>query len=161
MIISLQYLAGFVDGEGWIGVYRAIPNGLQQKSARYTLEVGIGQTLKGQELFDYLEETYGGYVSFYQPKTKNAKAQCKYVVTGDNALRLLEKIEPYLILKKEQANICIRFQREKSGLNKKFNNFRGKLVPPHITKKRESYYQALKLLNFKGNEITSHNSTRR
>lgn len=156
--INLQYLAGFIDGEGWIGIYKAKPNGYPQKSARYTLEVGIGQTLKGKKLFEQLVKQFGGRVSFYQPKTKNAKAQCKFVILGNNALKLLIFIEPFLILKKEQAKICIKFQKEKSGLNIKNNNFRGKLVPIHITKKRENYYQSLKLLNQKGNEIITNQS---
>lgn len=50
-MIDLRYLAGFIDGEGWIGIYKAKPNGIHQKSARYNLEVGIGQTLRGEQLF--------------------------------------------------------------------------------------------------------------
>lgn len=149
-MIDLNYLAGFIDGEGWIGVYKSTANGKQQKSDRYTLGVGIGQTLKGLNLFIELREQFGGNVSFYQPKLKNAQRQCKYVVLGSNALELLKKIEPFLILKKQQANLAISFQEKKNSENTKNNNYRGKILPEEVIREREKTYLLLKELNKKG-----------
>lgn len=149
-MINLQYLAGFIDGEGWIGVYKAKANGKQQKTDRFTLEVGIGQTLKGLDLFKILEEQFGGHVSFYQPKSNNAQPQCKFVINGDKALKLLIQIEPYLILKKVQAQIAIKFQTDKNLANLLNNSFRGRIMPAEIRDEREKVYLELKVLNKKG-----------
>lgn len=149
-MINLQYLAGFIDGEGWIGIYKSKANGKQQKTDRFTLEVGIGQTLKGLDLFKVLEEQFEGRISFYQPKNGNAQPQCKFVITGDKARKLLIQIEPYLILKRTQAQIAIKFQEDKNLTNLLNNSFRGKLMPVEIRDKREKVYLDMKILNKKG-----------
>jgi hypothetical protein len=147
-MINLNYLAGFIDGEGWIGVYKSKPNSKQQKSPRYTLELGIGQIMRGYEMFKELEKQFGGHARIYsKPKNPKHQQQCRYIATGDTAKKILEKIRTKLILKQEQCELAIEFQNKKNKLNKKHNNFRGKLLPPDVIEEREDYYQMLKKLN--------------
>ena len=148
-MINLNYLAGFIDADGWIGIYKSNPNGKEQKSPRYTLEIGIGQIMRGYEMFKEFEKQFGGHVSIYKmPEDKPQwKQQCRYKANGDTAKKILEKIRTKLILKQEQCELAIEFQRKKNKTNKKHNNFRGKILPPEVIEEREDYYQMLKKLN--------------
>jgi hypothetical protein len=94
-MLSLEYIAGFFDGEGCIGVYR--------DTKGYTkLLVTIGQ--KSETPLLLIRECLGGKLSKPQSMTVH-----QLVWTNFAAGEMLEQIVPFLVLKKAQAELAIEF----------------------------------------------------
>lgn len=101
-IAKLAYAAGFIDGEGFIGLVkenRTIPRG---KSIQHTLRVCIGQ--QDGEIMDWLVGNFGGYIH-------NVKRDNSYMwqITTKKAYYFLKQIEPFLKYKRPQARLAIRY----------------------------------------------------
>lgn len=100
----LSYLAGFFDGEGYIGIVTG-------KGCR-SLRVSITQ--KDRTILNLFQCLFGGNIS------QHCKSDdCYRWYLGSNAaLKLLEDLSPYLMLKAGQAKIAIEFQRHKNPKNR-------------------------------------------
>lgn len=102
--IKLAYAAGFFDGEGCIRIVHR--NGRNGKSDQYSLYVSIVQ--KDGKPIDWMYGNFGGMVYL---KNKNGGDWIyEWRVMDTKAYEFLKKIEPFLIYKKEQVQIGIRFQ---------------------------------------------------
>jgi len=104
--LCLAQLAAFLDGEGCITLLD------RQRGTQYGVyhlyqpHVVIGNTDK--RLMDWLMSTFNGWVSKLQPTGRpNAKVGYSWHMT--NIKRLLHDVYPYLLLKKEQAEILMNF----------------------------------------------------
>uniref|UniRef100_A0A6M3JES2 Putative HNH homing endonuclease n=1 Tax=viral metagenome TaxID=1070528 RepID=A0A6M3JES2_9ZZZZ len=104
---DLAYTAGIIDGEGYIGIkYTGRKSGRRYR----TLRVEVGNTNK--ILIDWLQLHYGG--SYYQAKSKPQNRQYwKWGLSAKQAAAFLEKILPYLLIKKYEAALAIEFQKNK------------------------------------------------
>jgi hypothetical protein len=114
MNISLPYLAGLFDGEGSIGLY-------PHHRGRLTLRTQLTQN-KNKNTFPLLRELmwrYGG--SLPPQKSSSGKTKVNWQLNSQKALRLLQDIHPYMIIKKEQASLAINWQvnRPEPSRNKK------------------------------------------
>lgn len=100
--LDKSYIAGFVDGEGYIGIVRS--------GDRFILQVSIGQN--DPSPLQFIQERYPGSLFLVTPKNGNPiftwRLSCK------KAAAFLSEIEPYLINKKTQAQVGIKFQSLKS-----------------------------------------------
>ncbi|MFC1510767.1 LAGLIDADG family homing endonuclease [Candidatus Margulisiibacteriota bacterium] len=94
------YLAGIIDGEGTVTLARHHKN--QTPSPHITVANSSLPLLK------WIKKKFGGCIC--RKKTYKAHHRQTYVwgVSYDNALRLLEKIKDYLIIKKPQANLILK-----------------------------------------------------
>jgi len=134
--LKLAYTAGFIDGEGFIGLVkenRTIPRG---KSKQYTLRVAVGQ--QDGEIMDWLVGNFGGYIH-------NVKRDNSYMwqLTTKKAYYFLKEIEPFLKYKRSQARLAIRFyERHLIGNEKR----RYQQLSQIELQKREELYQELKNL---------------
>jgi len=72
------------------------------------MEVQVCNTSK--ELIDFLKGNYVGNVSSWQPKLVNRKRAYKWYMIGESAKKLLEKVHPFLVSKKKQAELAFTFQ---------------------------------------------------
>lgn len=98
-MISLEYIAGFFDGEGSVGVYRASrPNGRTNHYLRVQLCQNVSPL--SEALFDELVERFNGSVS--RQKTRTG-VKMNWQISSENAVAFLQAIEPFLILKRPQA----------------------------------------------------------
>ena len=151
------YLAGIIDGEGSIGTTR---------TGKYRNVVGrliVANT--NEALLHTLKQRHGGTIT----KRKKAfgegwKPFCSIAWTNRGALRILETVLPYLIVKRPQAEVCIRLIRMRDRpKNERFifihdpcpgmpsrHNMR---VRPEVSEQEFSLAVQLKTLNRKG--ITS------
>jgi hypothetical protein len=104
-MISVEYLAGFFDGEGCIGIYR--------RKGRYLSYRFIVQVTSSNK------DAVGKFVEFFhighvkkQIRRYRQHAICwKWEVVSNQALLVLEHLEPYLVIKKAEATLAIDFQR--------------------------------------------------
>lgn len=106
-MISPQYLAGLIDGEGNICLYIAgKKNALHGKNAG--LRVCITNTYL--PILITIQQMYGGSLRFMKrmPRCKQA-----YQLTwnGRKARRILEDIREHCIIKKQQVEIAFEFYR--------------------------------------------------
>jgi len=96
MNLSLEYIAGLFDGEGYITV---------NKNKKTFIPV-VGIKMNGFNLLKKLNNEFGGY--FYQIKNYTNRPLTEWTLKGSfQVIPFLKKIEPFLIIKKEQAQLCL------------------------------------------------------
>lgn len=98
-VADAAYVAGFLDGEGSILLYKRNPTALRVCFANTNLDV-----------LDWLRTTCGaGHITSHRGTDKH-KAGHLYLLNSDPACYLLEQIRPYLRIKATQADLAIEFQ---------------------------------------------------
>lgn len=104
--IDIAYIAGFFDGEGCVCVHHAGKE-TENKKSIYILTATIANTNKS--VMDYLHSVLGGYIA-----ENNKIIGCKtcYVLhfNSRKAYKLLEKLLPYLRVKKKQAELTMKLR---------------------------------------------------
>ena len=138
---SIAYLAGVVDSDGYIGVTKGKPNPGNTKNPQYSLTVNVTNTSKA--MMDWLVQNFGGRVYERKTPTNANWKQCyNWVVMFQNAREVLEMIEPFLVVKREQALVGIELMRDW------ITNNRG--TPVEEVARRERIYRKFKDLNATG-----------
>lgn len=100
MSASLEYLAGFFDGEGYIGVVHESTNKRYGLRACVYNNVPLGPTM--------FAERFGGKIQ--QRKQRGRLIESWYwLVQGRNAKKFLREIRPYLNLKAQEADLALQF----------------------------------------------------
>lgn len=108
-MVSLEYIAGFFDGEGYIQIAKAKDK--SHRGPRYFLHTSICNTYK--TVLDECQTVTGGVVRYYKNSFSRSNG-CGYHyrldMTQTIAYSFLKSVLPYLVVKKEQAEIAIRFK---------------------------------------------------
>ncbi len=139
------YLAGLIDGEGCITItigcrYWTNKDGIKTKYPAYCLQVTI--TNNSLKLMQYLIQHFGGV--YYSHARKNPNANLGYIWMPKgmkNKETLLLSVLPYLVIKKEQANLALQFVRMKDQID-----------PPA----RQKLTEQIQLLNRRGISPTTN-----
>lgn len=98
---TLAYLAGMIDGDGYISITRSVRKGKEYFGA----QVGIAGTRK--EPHDLASSIWGGKVSMYTPSNENHRPQYQWSRVGASAVIVIEAIYTYLLIKKEHADLAL------------------------------------------------------
>jgi len=106
--VDLAYMAGFFDGEGCIFIYR-------KTDGNYQFCCTVTQTIRWiLELFKF---NFGGSIHITGNKKRYKDMGwhvCWEWKIGDQkALSFLKTILPYLVLKKGEATVAVKFQTDK------------------------------------------------
>ena len=107
---EIAYIAGFFDGEGYLGI--ADNQGLR-------LIVSISNTKF--EILHWLKDLFGGSIYVRQRSGSNHKPIHIWTIVSREATLFLCQIQPYLRMKDEVAQLGIDFQNTKDwgGYNSK------------------------------------------
>lgn len=106
---SIEYIAGFIDGEGSIAIGK---NFVRASGKRiYSLRISVHQV--DRRPLDHLVDRYGGSLRLSLSHKPNPIWE--WVVTGTTAALVISEILPYLISKGEQAELGLAFQSRKTG----------------------------------------------
>lgn len=99
LIVSLQWMAGYCDGEGSIGI--------TQQGTSFRGRVRITNT----DLYtlECVQETFGGTISIHGRGTNRIKPSWQWSLNGIRARGLLGKLYRFLITKRRQAKCLIEF----------------------------------------------------
>jgi hypothetical protein len=112
------YVAGIIDGEGTLAIYHSC--------GRYAAEVVIPNT--SFDLMKWLVGSFGGRYNTFQPEDLhgyNRKLLYRWRPSGKkNREKFLLGILPYLVIKREQANILLEFERLGYGEQEKREELR-------------------------------------
>jgi hypothetical protein len=100
----LAYLAGMIDGDGYITITRSTRKGKDYFGA----QVGIAGTRR--EPHDLAASLFGGKVSCYQPANPNHRPQFQWQRMGKAAVPVLGAILPYLLIKSQHAVLALELQ---------------------------------------------------
>lgn len=98
---TLAYLAGMIDGDGYISITRSVRKGKEYFGA----QVGIAGTRR--EPHDLAASIWGGKVSEYAPANPHHRPQFQWSRVGESAVIVIEAIYPYLLVKKEHAELAV------------------------------------------------------
>lgn len=146
-MVSVEYLAGFIDGEGSLSLSR-IPRG--QVSHEYCVRVTIANTNKA--ILMEVQRDWGGTIhSMGEPRRPEWKPGFVLVWTNAAAARLLDRVGPHLWLKSQHVVVLLEFvehlrscprRRDKLGRLLSFSRQEVAI--------RETFFMRLKRLNRKG-----------
>lgn len=109
--IDWARLASFIDGEGCI---RISDKPSYSKNARRVMFLQVNISNTDPRLPQWLKETFGGgvWMSNRSAKLNVNWANCfAWIVSCRHAQEILERCLPYFIVKRDQAEIAIAFQK--------------------------------------------------
>ena len=131
----LNYLAGFVDGEGTVGVNRRS----RSKGRWYSYDPYLTITNSSIEVLEMIKATIG-FGSIRGRKKSNGtytkRPVYSYWLSNHKARTVLKSIYPYLVVKKSQAKLVINLPKRGDTYN---------------YKKQEEIYNKLKILHGRRN----------
>ena len=142
---QLGYIAGVIDGEGSISIIKA------STKYNFSYQLRLIVTNTDYRMMKWLKDTIG-YGSIYERKRGQFKPHWSnvytYAITATKAKNLLVLIYPYLVIKKEQADIAIEFT--KTVLAQKNNIYGCKGLKESILNKRKELKSRINFLNRRG-----------
>lgn len=131
--LFLSYLAGFIDGEGTVGVSRRNRYGLTYSKQWYCYDPYVSISNTDLPILDYIQGRLGfGSVrgKFQNGNHYGNKPKYSFWTSNRNARILLTSLEPYLRVKKEQAQLVIAMPK------------RGGSLAPIVDKERRAKQEA-------------------
>lgn len=129
------YLAGFLDGEGCISIFRLKTS----KGANRAFGLLLQVTNTNESVMQWLHTTFGGSTYRTGPTRPRCAAQWKWHVCGETAEAVIKAVHPYLKIKKPEAIIALKFM-----ISKRQSSQGRKPLPDSLIAERESLYQELK-----------------
>ena len=96
----MAYFAGLFDGEGSIHVASKSGRGFQ---------LSLHVVLTSHEPLYQMEGWLGGAVHKHNSRTKGGFESKQWTVSGVEAQEILRKLYPHLIIKKEEADVALKF----------------------------------------------------
>jgi len=101
--IFLAYMAGLLDGEGSLFCLKFKGKSRENWNFSYRPVMTINNTHYG--VLEFIQKRCGGEIEKTDTRGRKDMYRLKWV--GRNILPILSKLQPYLIIKKEQAKIMI------------------------------------------------------
>lgn len=136
----LAYIAGMLDGEGCISIKRQC-YAHSYYGPYFSLTVRIANT--NPFVIEFIQEHIGGSLYFYENHTKQHKTMYEVSWCSLKAQEVLKLLLPFLIVKKEPAELGIEFQ---DLVNNKLGHKRGSLTNIEL-QAREVLYGKSRELN--------------
>lgn len=140
-MVTLEYIAGFFDGEGFISIQKA--SNRTHSGSRYWLIASVTNIHQG--VLNEIQKVIGGKVLFYKNNyTKHNGCGFHYKITlySKQAYDFLQSILPYLIVKQEQAKVAMRYQESL----RHYNMGRGKMLSSEELAFQDKCYNDLRTL---------------
>ena len=134
---ELAYIAGIVDGEGSVGVHGRSP----ARPASYSIRIGVIMTSPIPPKLCY--EVFGGTLEMEKRTTKTGKFLYRWNVYCTKAASVLERLLPYLRVKKAAAEDCI-------ALTKFYKQGRQKRIPEDERQQRDVIYNRILTYSIRG-----------
>ena len=134
-MISCQYAAGFVDGEGCINV----------ASLRGRNHIRVLVVNTNLEILEMFKERWGGDISAHKRHKSHWKIAYTWRVQHKTCLDFLNDIYPYIIIKRKQVEAAFMFFDARPGTGKKWTDENLKIANDAI--------QIIKQLNRKGVDV--------
>jgi hypothetical protein len=133
---ELAYIAGVIDGEGTIGIYRLGSTGY------YQMKVCISNC--SRPLLEWVRERVGGALVRVAKATPKKREAWQLVISQYQAAPLLLECRGYLQVKRAQADLAVRYMEE-------YEPARGRASPTEQqVARRRWYWDETRRLNRRG-----------
>ena len=143
------YLAGIIDGEGTMGIYRNTDRRRRSHSYYYRHNLKVANSCK--DLIYWIKGTFGGSIIVYQPRYFQSQiSYCWSSNKRQDTIEVLENILPYLKVKRRQAEIVLDFMKSRESINWYPEHEIRKLEVVIRNKQYREYYNEIKKLNSRG-----------
>ena len=129
-MISLKYIAGLFDADGYVG----ISNWCNGKS--FILKCSVSNT--DLNILELIQKDYGGRINVNVIKNKNHSHQFSLNFNGDDTFTFLNLILPYTVIKHDQIELALTFPR----------NMDRSYLTNDVKSKRLSIYNKLKKMKY-------------
>lgn len=141
---TLSYLAGLVDGEGYIGVKRS-----QRGATSPIYHERIQVRMVHEGAISFLASTLGGNYYRENPNANNGRPLFCYQASDAKAAEILERLLPYLIVKRESAENVLRLRASKNDPRARLRGGmkQRRLMDADVLAEREAIYLRGKELN--------------
>lgn len=106
--LSLEYIAGFLDAEGSITITKRIRK--DRPSPLYAIDIRIVNNHIG--VLKSIQKKYGGFIHIRKEDKGNQLYDL--IMNNQHGKDLLNDIYPYLIIKKEEAELALKFPLSES-----------------------------------------------
>jgi hypothetical protein len=147
-VLSGEYIAGFIDGEGYIGItfQRKKETSYQSASVHYHPYLIIANN--NYKILNDIKKFVGsGYIYKLSRKNYKQKQSFQYKLTKMEPLKhLLEFIQPYLRIKQKQCELLLTFIDTRKNAKRIYGPYRG--ATSYTIE--EEIYQKLLNLNKRG-----------
>ncbi len=147
-MVPVEYLAGFVDGEGYLGLARIRR---RHRSPEYCLRLSIYNT--NRMILKAIQQTTGGTMSAVGQRRAGWKPSYALIWTNAAAARVIQRVKPFLLVKSRQCEALLAFdQRIRAG--RRFRDQAGRLLPlsQREVRSRQALYSRVKRMNRRGPE---------
>lgn len=111
---DLAYIAGYIDGDGCFFIGKEQRK--QRLAPKYVISIIISSVNKCT--LESFKKQFGGSVRRVQKAHDNSKAQYHFSIKKNNSIKLIHKIMPYLVEKKEEAKIALTFAESNNNFEK-------------------------------------------
>lgn len=143
----LIWMAGFFDGEGCVNIGRQqIKNRPKAKREYWSYQLGMFVANRHEAPCRLFYDTFGGHIYTY---TQKGISYWRWSLWGSRAMTALEKLLPYLRLKRPVAEVGIRFQvfilDAYSKLHRRKDGY-----PDDVVIARDALFEEARVLNAKG-----------
>jgi hypothetical protein len=152
--ITPDYIAGFIDGEGYIGIIKKkdyTRKGCSALGYYFTPSIKISQSLKNSKVLVDIADWFG-FGNFYQcdrGSSKNQAVANSLEFRGEKRCKVvIDKITPYLRVKHEQAKLLQEYFNLPKPSNGRTDYHNESRV--EINKQREDIHRKILKLNRRG-----------
>lgn len=143
------WLAGFIDGEGYIGIVRSRKKITRQSSDTLLYHPWVIVTNSDVKVLEYIQSVVSTQKRASLSRTAGQKATYQVKINKfDDVMLLLEAVLPYLKLKHRQAKILIEFCKYRESA--KIVTGRGSRGETSFGEIEENIYLQLRELNKRG-----------
>lgn len=94
----IQYASGLTDTDGCFQIIKG-----------QTPKIFIGQAEKGIDALHFMHDTFGGRIYLHKEGNENHQTSYEWLLLGGDAVKYAKLIQPYLLLKKREADIFVNF----------------------------------------------------
>lgn len=140
-IKRLSWIGGIIDGEGSIQINRY----KNFKPVKYVLAVVVVNCDKS--IIDVLQKSFPGGISFLTRYEKKHRKAMVWSLCNLKAEKFLKIILPYLVAKKNQAEVALNFRKD---FNRERGNQYHKVLDSKRLKVREKFFIKIRKLKHLG-----------
>ena len=99
--MNIEYAAGLIDGEGWIGITS------RSRGETYEINLKVSMSDKGKPALDALSQMFGGRVTADADATEVRRSTFRWQLTGRAAAVALRALEGHLVIKARSCRIAL------------------------------------------------------
>ena len=137
---ELAYLAGIIDGEGCFCLHR------RRGTLIGSTQLQIGNT--DLRLLQWVSQHFGGSVKLEKRQNLHHKPVWRWTSTAEALETLTRAVLPFLIVKREQAELLLAYRATVAVSGAEWIRSRG--TPAHIREERERIHERISRLNRRG-----------